>query len=409
MAYITDLLVGESSHDIEIKRLLFGNSPPTINTAAEVGYLYMDTSVPALHQCISVVGGSATWLKFSTNTDVETLQGNIDTEAGNREKDTAALSKTISDLSTSVGERLLVLETAPKLSFEYIPEGQELPAQGNANVIYLLANGEEYVWKNGAWELFGTIVDTDVDLSGYFTQEQTINKINEVVNAKVGDLNELNTVTKESLVDAVNEILASMSYAVPTVSFSVYPTIKVIEITSGSGVGYTLTSITHKETNVANIVGKLALYRDGVLIEDNIAPSSTETSIAVADSFSVSTAKTVSYELRATDKQNTTISAYDRISFYYPSYVGGSAQTAPSNGVIQSLTKVKNFDNEVTVTLSSSGYVWFVSPNDVAKVVSDGFEVPISFVSNFTYNGCSYKCYKTDSRIVAGTYTYKIS
>lgn len=409
MAYITDLLVGESSHDIEIKRLLFGNGVPTINTTAEVGYLYMDTSAPALYQCISVVGGSVTWLKFATNTDVETLQDNIDTEAENRETDKASLLQAISELSTSVGDRLSALETAPKLSFQYISEGQELPTQGDANVIYLLANGEEYVWKNGVWELFGTIVDTDVDLSGYFTIEQTTNKINEVVNEKVGDLNKLNTVTKESVVDAVNEILASMSYAVPTVSFSVYPTIKVIEITSASGVGYTLTSITHKETNVANIVGKLALYRDGVLIEDDIAPSSTETSIAVGDSFGVSTAKTVSYELRATDKQSTTISAYDRISFYFPSYVGGSAQTEPSNGVIQSLTKVKNFDNEVTVTLSSSGYVWFVSPKDVAKVVSDGFEVPISFVSNFTYNGCSYKCYKTDSRILAGTYTYKIS
>jgi len=50
-----------------------------------------------------------------------------------------------------------------------------LPETGTANVIYFVPNSgsstntkDEYMWINGAWELFGT---TEINLSGYWSKE----------------------------------------------------------------------------------------------------------------------------------------------------------------------------------------------------------------------------------------------
>lgn len=65
----------------------------------------------------------------------------------------------------------------------------ELPEQGESNVIYLVPNEqaadneyEEYIWVNNNWELIGT---TRVDLTPYYTSEQVdqlLNPINENIN-----------------------------------------------------------------------------------------------------------------------------------------------------------------------------------------------------------------------------------
>lgn len=65
----------------------------------------------------------------------------------------------------------------------------QLPEQGESNVIYLVPNEqaadneyEEYIWVNNKWELIGT---TRVDLTPYYTSEQVdqlLNPINENIN-----------------------------------------------------------------------------------------------------------------------------------------------------------------------------------------------------------------------------------
>lgn len=62
----------------------------------------------------------------------------------------------------------------------------ELPQQGESNVIYLLPNEqsadneyEEYIWVNNKWELIGT---TKVDLTPYYTSSQVDDLINPISN-----------------------------------------------------------------------------------------------------------------------------------------------------------------------------------------------------------------------------------
>lgn len=85
-----------------------------------------------------------------------------------------ALAKYLTAAETEAAITQAVAEAA-HIRFELV---EALPETGEANVIYLVENGSsgsnaknEYMWIDGAWELFG---NTDIDLSGYWGKAELV-------------------------------------------------------------------------------------------------------------------------------------------------------------------------------------------------------------------------------------------
>lgn len=119
-----------------------------------------------------------------------------------------------------------------------------LPTENiSATTIYLLPKEgatkpniyEEWIWVNNDWESIGT---TEIDLTGYATttmigdlntlqttdKDSVVDAINEIVgtaggtNANIGNLNNLTTEDKSSIVNAINEVMdSSINAAIPVV------------------------------------------------------------------------------------------------------------------------------------------------------------------------------------------------
>ena len=392
MAYIDDFKVNNQIYDIELKRLVRGNGEPTVKTQGEVGYLYIDQDNGTLYQLVKVEVDLFTWARFTTNAELSTVNDVISSNKASAEAQAQTIQQNLTALQESVESRLATLESVPRLKFEYLDNFEALPEVGAADVIYLLKSGEEYVYKDGKYELFGTIVDTDVDLTNYYTITQTENAIDTKIHA-----------LKE-------ELELTFNYAVPTIDFDIFPKEKDVEITSSNGATYLLTGIYHKENNAQNIKGNLTLYQDGVKLKDNISPSADGITISDGISFQTNhnTAKVVTYSLEGFDKKDTKISATKQVRFYFAGYIGGNKASLVTSQLFNELTKVKDLSGNVEVVLNENGYVWFMTPTQITKITANGFDVPFKWVEDYFHNGCYYKCYRTTSLILAGQYTYNI-
>ena len=216
------------------------------------------------------------------------------------------------------------------------------------------------------------------------------------------DVMSQNAVTKE-----INNIWATINYVAPEIlTFTLTPPPVSFKLPAT----YTLNDIMHKETNIANISGTLTLKRGSTVVKSGILPSSTDVTIAVSDTVTL-TSSGVSYTLSGTDKNGKAISKSVYVSAYYTSYIGASTSDTISDTLIDSLTDVSSSSLSGTRSVEISGeskYVWFVTTSTINSIKSGGFEVPHNAAVVYAYNGTIYKCYRTSSKIVAGSNIFVI-
>lgn len=221
-----------------------------------------------------------------------------------------------------------------------------------------------------------------------------------------------NPVQNKIIAEEIERIWDSVNYVEPTIGeLSLTPSSGSVEITSASGVTYNLTSFKHRETSPTNFNGKLTFKKGSTVLKSDIDPTDTVASVSITDNNTVKTAQTITYTLTGKSKKGNTVSKSASVSFYFASYIGANSNETISDSVIASLTKVSSTGLNGTreITVSSNGYIWFITTGTINKITSGGFDVPFSNKGSHTYNGGSYKCYRTDNLIVAGTYTYVIS
>jgi hypothetical protein len=212
-----------------------------------------------------------------------------------------------------------------------------------------------------------------------------------------------NAVTTE-----INDLWAAINYVAPTIStFTRTPSTSSYKLPAT----YTLTKITHSETNIANIVGNLTLKRGSTVIKSDITPSATSADVTVSDTVTLTTSG-VAYTLSGTDKNGNTFSKTATIAAYYTSYFGASENSTVSNTLIAGLTDTNSSSLTGTRSVTISGtskYVWFISTKAITSIKSSGFAVPYTLVNgSYTYNGTTYKCYRTTEKVVAGENTFVI-
>lgn len=216
--------------------------------------------------------------------------------------------------------------------------------------------------------------------------------------------------SQKATTDAINEIWDEINYVKPTIaSFSLTPTLTYIKLNTTTT--YTLTSITHKETNIGNINGTLTLKRGSTTLKSNISPTTSSSTITVSDTITLSTSET-QYVLSCISKKNETISATVTVRGYWTSFIGASTSSTVSDSVIKSLTDTNSMSlsGTRTITTTAGQYVWFISTNTINKVTSSGFDVPITLVnSSYSYQNGTYKCYRSSSALTAGTHTFVMS
>ena len=213
--------------------------------------------------------------------------------------------------------------------------------------------------------------------------------------------------SQEAVTNEINNIWAAINYVAPEIStFTLTPPPVSFKLPAT----YTLNDITHKETNIANINGTLTLKRGSTVVESGISPSSTDVTIAVSDTVTL-TPSGVYYTLSGTDKNGKAISKSVYVSAYYTSYIGASTSETISDTLIDSFTDVSSPSLIGTRSVNISGeskYVWFVTTSTISSIKSGGFEVPHNTEVIYAYNGTIYKCYRTSSKIVAGSNTFVI-
>lgn len=201
------------------------------------------------------------------------------------------------------------------------------------------------------------------------------------------------------------------------------PVISSFSLTGLSGTSFeisssahSVTGFNHQETNISNIEGNLVLKKGGSTIKSDITPSPSSTSVTLTgESFTLSSnGGSIIYELSGTDKRSQTFKKEVRLSAYTPSFIGGLTTDSISSGDLANLTKVAsaNLSGSRSITLSSTGYLYFVTISTISGITSGGFEVPITKLSNLsaTINGVSvsYNVYRS-GQLVAGTYSLVIS
>lgn len=218
-----------------------------------------------------------------------------------------------------------------------------------------------------------------------------------------------NPVQNKVIKKYIDDIIAQINYVAPAISvFSCSPSLSPYKLPAT----YTLFMITHKETNVDNIVGKLTLKRGSTVLSSTIDPASTETTVAASDTVTL-TQNGVTYTLSGIDKKGATISKTITISAYYTSYIGASENDTVTDALIESLTDTNSSSLSGTRDVNFEGtakYIWFISTKAISSIKSGGFEVPFTQINaSYTYNGASYKCYRTAEQVVTTKNSFVIT
>ena len=212
--------------------------------------------------------------------------------------------------------------------------------------------------------------------------------------------------SQQAVTKEIDDLRARIDYVAPTIStFTITPSTSSYKLPAT----LILTEITHMETNVSNIVGDLTLKRGSMKL--NITPSPTSATVTVSDTVTLTTSG-VTYTLSGTDKKGDTFSKNVSVSAYYTSYFGASENSTVSNNLIAGLTDTNSASLAGTRTITitdTSKYVWFISTRAISSIKSSGFEVPFTLVNgSYSYNGASYKCYRTTEKVVVGDNTFVI-
>ena len=153
-----------------------------------------------------------------TNRRLDKILGNLDDlQTNNKNSLVSAINEILVGSGSGAGINIQIVDELPTDNISLTTIYFKHMATGKLHNVY-----EEWMYINDAWELIGT---TEMDLSGYATT------------AMVGDLSTLKTTDKDSVVDAVNELVdttGSLSGSIN--SLSEYHDMEVIKL-SGIGPG----------------------------------------------------------------------------------------------------------------------------------------------------------------------------
>lgn len=101
------------------------------------------------------------------------------------------------------------------------------------------------------------------------------------------------------------------------------------------------------------------------------------------------------------------------VSAYYPCYFGHTTKTIIVGTDVLSFSKqsIKSSPNGTysMSDISQGEYVWLCIPSNINSVTSSGFSVPMEAAISVPVEGKgNYKCYRTSSSLVAGTFNFVI-
>ena len=215
--------------------------------------------------------------------------------------------------------------------------------------------------------------------------------------------------SQDSVTKELDEIWAEINYVTPTIEvLTRTPSNSSYELPAT----FLLTKITHRETNVLNIAGTLTLKRGNTVLLTGISPVEMSTDIEITDTVTLTTSG-ITYTLSGLDKKGKTISKSMSVSAYYTSYIGASENDVVSNALISSLTNTNSASlsgtRDVTFT-GSAKYIWFISTKSISSIKSGGFDVPYTLInSSYSYNGTTYKCYRTDEQVTTTENSFVIT
>lgn len=123
-----------------------------------------------------------------TNRRLDKILGNLDDlQTNNKNSLVSAINEILVGSGSGAGITIQIVDELPTENISLTTIYFKHMATGKPHNVY-----EEWMYINDAWELIGT---TEMDLSGYATT------------AMVGDLSTLKTTDKDSVVDAVNELV----------------------------------------------------------------------------------------------------------------------------------------------------------------------------------------------------------
>lgn len=123
-----------------------------------------------------------------TNRRLDKILGNLDDlQTNNKNSFVSAINEILVGSGSGAGITIQIVDELPTENISLTTIYFKHMATGKPHNVY-----EEWMYINDAWELIGT---TEMDLSGYATT------------AMVGDLSTLKTTDKDSVVDAVNELV----------------------------------------------------------------------------------------------------------------------------------------------------------------------------------------------------------
>lgn len=215
--------------------------------------------------------------------------------------------------------------------------------------------------------------------------------------------------SQDAVTKELDEIWAEINYVTPTIEvLTRTPSNSSYELPAT----FLLTKITHRETNVLNIAGTLTLKRGNTVLLTGISPVEMSTDIEITDTVTLTTSG-ITYTLSGLDKKGKTISKSMSVSAYYTSYIGASENDVVSNALISSLTNTNSASlsgtRDVTFT-GSAKYIWFISTKSISSIKSGGFDVPYTLInSSYSYNGTTYKCYRTDEQVTTTENSFVIT
>lgn len=142
------------------------------------------------------------------------------------------------------------------------------------------------------------------------------------------------------------------------------------------------------------------------------------------DNILVSDKATKTYSEQISNTKSYTVEAVNHgvtktiskaVNAYYPMYFGSSAKTTLVGSDITSLTKQSikaSPAGSYSFAVNEGEYAWLCIPStmNINKVTSGGFDVPFETPATIAVEGKdNYKCYRSSSTFVAGTFNCVIS
>lgn len=197
-----------------------------------------------------------------TNRRLDKILGNLDDlQTNNKNSLVSAINEVLVGSGSGAGINIQIVDELPTENISLTTIYFKHMATGKLHNIY-----EEWMYINDAWELIGT---TEMDLSGYATTTM------------VGDLSTLKTTDKDSVVDAVNELVDKQLVAGENI------TIDGNVISASSGSNYYIWDMDNTDSAITMFQSWLdEYYKTGCF----------PTIVAYKDTFRAFTARDIDFE-----------------------------------------------------------------------------------------------------------------